>query len=286
MPFPHNTTDRPDAPLNPGQTEVNVTFEGLLVLRAQDTDDPQTKVCEIGVANAEIDHTFVIEVSVVGNGRLWNFGGPPGGPFEIRADDAASGVQAFMRDENPFNRSNAANDELDFRWVLDLKHLHPSSAVNDIKIRPSVQLNRGLLYASQVTPLPPAMEVFRTAGGQSLHSLRRIAFRLGARVVLGMTEKLRIIRNGLELYSIPRPPHEVPPGSSYLIKMSNLDISPPTAVPGDCSTGDFTRYYHVIDTISTPNQFDICFFTPPTPLFGTTDVPCMAVVTDGGWTET
>jgi hypothetical protein len=285
MPFPH-TTDRPDVPVSAGQTDIEITFEGLILLRSEDTSNPQIKICEVGVHHGEADHSLVIAISVVGGGNLWSRGGPLGSTLEMRADDAAQGVAAFIPDENPFNRSNASNDELDFRWALDLKQMHPTGSVQDGMIRPGVQLNRGILFTSAVTPRPPAMEVFRTGGGQQIHSLRRIAHQLGARVVLNDGEKLRLVRGGVELYSLPRPPHEVPPGSKYLISVSNSDEHPPTAVLGNCTAGDFRRYYHVVTNVTLPNQFEICFFCPPAMITATTDVPCMAVVQDGGWTET
>lgn len=196
---------------------VSVKFAGLLLLR------PNGTTCEVGVNRFTTTHEFQVTLVVQKPNRpptlIRLTTGPLTAPFKISADPVPlAGFSVFQTDSDPFNRSSSTNNELDYRWALNLRGKHPDADYNP-GAYPPVIINSGVLYTSTLTRegLEPQLN---KPPDQDL--LNRVAADLAVAIDLPCTGKVILDWSELgEAQHLELPRENDPEGTKYTISLMN-----------------------------------------------------------------
>jgi len=262
------TTTRPAT-----NARVTIKFAGLMLLKPGADNS-----CEIGIHRLSDTHSFQAMVIVSKPGRAPSLirllTGPLTGKFGISVTpEPRTRVQAFTPTTTPFDRSSAANDDLDFRWALDMRKMQESDVDFNAGARPVATLNTGILYTSNLTRRELNPELVR---GTVRRPLRRFSADLAAAVDLPDRSRLELSWDeGGEFreYRLPRRVDRDDPATTYTVVLLN---DPPitTAAAHD----ELAYYYEVLEhrgaSIAGGDQYRMSFTSGPT----TDEIPCMPVV--------
>ena len=270
MPFAPTTT-RPAT-----NASVTIKFAGLMLLKPGAGNS-----CEIGIHRLSDTHSFQAMVIVSKPGRAPSLirllTGPLTGPFGInvtRDPDPGTGVQAFT--PTPGFVRNENNDELDFRWALNMRDEQGSEVDFNDGARPVATLNTGILYASNLTRPELNPELVRGTFRKPLH---RFAADLAA--AIDLTDRGRLELSWDEggeprEFRLPRRVDRHEPETTYTVVLLN---DPPitTAAAHD----ELAYYYEVLEhrgvrgaSIAGGERFTMSFTSGPT----TDEIPCMPIV--------
>src|ERR1041384_441891 len=274
MAFPTTTTQ----PLT-AIAKVTVRFSGLLMLKP----DPVNH-CEIGINRFTRDHLFQIILIVRKPQRppslIRLVTGPLTRQFEITLRDSNTGlprntvVQAFTPIPGPFIRSNPGNNELDFRWALDLRETHAGIDFNDGAL-PVARLSVGTLYTTSLTSTSLNLELRQQPGTSPGIRLDRIAGDLAAAInTLPANTTLELTWDELgEPRKLSLPRRTDPPDTTYTISLLN---DPP--VMSSANHDELPLYYKVLQVggrlIPIGSRRLLHFTLPP----GTDEIPCMPII--------
>ena len=242
MPFP-------TIPIQPLTAIANVTvrFAGLMLLKPDGTPN---NGCEIGIHRFTSDHSFQIILIVRKPQRpptlIRLVTGALTRPFAINASNPGTGVQTFAPSPAAFVRNNPSNNELDFRWALDMGAMHAGVDFND-GARPVATLNAGVLYTPTLTrpSLNPQLEQGSPVRITPLH---RFAADLAAAINLRVDSTVDLTWDELgdeRNFTLPR--RFDPPGTTYTISLMN---DPPTM--GAASHEELSLYYKVLQVGNRP----------------------------------
>jgi hypothetical protein len=248
--------------------QITVRFAGLLLLRPDAENN-----CEVGIHRFNNDHTFQIMLIVRKPQRpptlIRLVTGALTRPFAIDVTpNPGTGVQAFAPTPAPFLRNAPNNNELDYRWALDLRTIHANADFND-GARPVATLNAGTLYTPTVTRLVLNPQLVQGLIRTPLH---RFSADLAAALPTGSTVELSWDELGEpRRVTLPRPLD--PQGTTYTISLIN---DPP--VFGAAAQDELDLYYRVLVDSGTPIPINkrcrIAYSPGPT----TDEIPCMPVV--------
>lgn len=239
MPFTPTTNPPSTNPL------VTVEFAGLMLL-----SPGADNTCNIGIHRWAPTHTFSVMLIVNKPSRpstlVRLIAGPLTGPLAIRLEPARTrgDFQVFAATTAPFDRFYPQNNELDYRWTVNLRERHPDADIND-GARPVVTLSTGVLYTPNLTArrLDPKL----TKGTVSI-SLNRIAANLAAAIQppTDIRVKLEWSEFGIP-QSVTLKRDEDPPGTIYTVSLIN---EPPiSSAPEHDELG---LYYRVLNIRGVP----------------------------------
>lgn len=254
---------------------VTVKFAGLMLLKSNANNG-----CDVGihrltggthgfqailVVNKPGDPPHKVRLTRLVRGPLTN-------TFAINVDpDPGTGVQAFAPTAKAFDRNSMGNNDLDFRWALNLRDLHEGADFND-GAHPVATLNAGTLFTPNLVHPGISAELKR---GRTNIPLPRFSADLGvainlpsgaSRVVLSWFDE-----SGEKKYFLPRRFDE--PGTKYTVVLLN---DPPTSnVP---SHDELDHYYKVLEVggelVPERERFKLEYTGDPT----TDEIPCMPVL--------
>jgi hypothetical protein len=236
--------------------------------------------CEIGIHRLSDTHSFQAMVIVNKPGRAPSLirllTGPLTGQFGINVTpEPSTRVRAFTPTTGSFDR-NARNDDLDFRWALDMREMQESDVDFNDGARPTATLNTGILYTSTLTNRELNPELVR---GSSREPLHRFSADLAAAVDLPDRSRLELSWDeGGEFreYRLPRRVDRDDPRTTYTVVLLN---DPPitTAAAHD----ELAYYYEVLEHrgvgIAAGSRYRMSFSSGPT----TDEIPCMPVIING-----
>jgi hypothetical protein len=251
--------------------KVTVKFAGLMLLKPNENNG-----CDIGIHRLSETHALQVILVVSKPDR------PPGlirlvtgaltQPFAINVNqDPNPGVKAFTRGPDPFDPNRAGNNELDFRWAINMRQLHEGADFND-GARPVATLNAGTLYTSNLTPTELTPEL---VNGTKRTPLPRFSADLAAAIDLpvGGTVELSWTVDGGERRSLNLPRRNDPARTTYTVTLLN---DPP--VVNALAHDELSQYYQVLEVagqmIPLEKQFRIAYNGDP----NTDEIPCMPVV--------
>ena len=265
MPFA-TTTTRPAT-----NARVTIKFAGLMLLKPGADNS-----CEIGIHRLSDTHSFQAMVIVSKPGRAPSLTrlltGPLTGGFAMNVTAPRTRVQAFTPTSTPFDRSARTNDDLDFRWALDMRKMQQTDVDFNAGARPIATLNTGILYTSNLTSRELNPELVRGTERKALH---RFSADLAAAVDLPDRSRLELSWDeGGEFreYRLPRRMDRDDPATTYTVVLLN---DPPitTAAAHD----ELAYYYEVLEhrglSIAGGDQYRMSFTSGPT----TDEIPCMPV---------
>lgn len=251
--------------------KVTVKFAGLMLLKPNENNG-----CDIGIHRLSETHALQVILVVSKPDR------PPSlvrlvtgaltEPFAIKVDqDPSPGVKAFTRGPEPFDRSSARNNELDFRWAINMQQLHQGVDF-DGGARPVATLNAGTLYTSNLTLTELTPELVNES---KRTPLPRFSADLAAAIDLpngGTVELSWSVEEGERLtLSLPR--RSDPARTTYTVTLLN---DPP--VVNALSHDELSQYYQVLEIagqrIPAENQYHIAYRGEP----NTDEIPCMPVI--------
>ncbi|HET6977046.1 MAG TPA: hypothetical protein VFI24_12035 [Pyrinomonadaceae bacterium] len=254
--------------------KVTVRFSGLILLKPGAGNH-----CEIGINRFSSDHAFQVILIVKKPQRpptlIRLVTGPLTRPFLINVTpDPHTGVQAFAPTSGTFVRSSTSNNDLDFRWALDLRESHPGIDFNDGAL-PGAKLNAGTLYTPTLTNTALNLELVQGAGTTPGVRLGRIAGDLAAAIsTLPPNTTVELTWDELgepRRLSLPRRFDLV--DTTYTIAFLN---DPPTM--SSALHDELGLYYKVLQIGGAPVPIAarrrLRFTPPPT----TDEIPCMPVV--------
>ena len=261
---------------------VTIKFAGLMLLKPGAGDS-----CEIGIHRLSETHSFQAMVIVSKPDRppslVRLLTGPLTGQLGINfipptASTATTapvpGVRAFIPTTTLFDRSSNGNDELDFRWALNMREIQGTDVDFNGDARPIAKLNTGILYTSSLSnkELNPQL----VKGAIPPRPLHRFSADLAAAINLPDRSHLEITwdEDGeTREYRLPRRVDRHEPRTTYTVVLLN---DPPitTAAAHD----EFAYYYEVLEhsgaSIRSDQQFRLEFISGPT----TDEIPCMPIV--------
>jgi hypothetical protein len=264
MPFTPTTNPPLTNPL------VTVEFAGLILL-----SPGADNTCDIGIHRWAPTHAFQVMLIVNKPNRpstlVRLIAGPLTGSLAIRLEPAPThgDFQVFAATTAPFDRFNPQNNELDYRWTINLRDRHPGADINE-GARPIVTLSTGLLYTPNLTArgLDPKL----TKGTVSI-SLNRIAADLAAAIQppTGGRVKLEWSEFGIS-HSLTLKRDEDPPGTTYTVSLIN---DPPIGSPTEHDELDL--YYRVLTLGGVPIPFPDRWHLEYADDEKTDEIPCMPV---------
>lgn len=233
--------------------------------------------CEIGIHRLSETHSFQAMVIVSKPNRAPSLirllTGPLTGPFGINSTAPGGGVRAFTTTSTPFVASNEDNDELDFRWALNMRDMQDSEVDFNAGAHPVATLNTGILYTSTLTRRELNAELVR---GTTRRRLHRFSADLAAAIDLPDRCWLELSWDeGGEFRELrlPRRVDRHEPETTYTVVLLN---DPPitTAAAHD----ELAYYYEVLEhhgvSIAADDRYTMSFTSGPT----TDEIPCMPVV--------
>lgn len=255
---------------------VTVKFAGQLLLRPNGTS-----MCDIGINRLAQKHDFHLMLIVNKPGlpatllRLTT--GPLTGPgaVTITKSPPGAGFKVFTKDAGTFDRANAANSTLDYRWTVDLQELHPGVDFNE-GARPLATLNDGVLYTSNLSRegLNPAL----VRPGER-KDLIRLASDFSAAMDLPAGAVLLMAWNEFgkpKTFSLPRPASIDPVGTRYTVVLLN---DPPAV--DDTPHDELDFYYRVLQIGSDPvpagQRWKLIFDIAPK----SDEIPCLPISLNG-----
>ena len=267
MPF-STTATTPDT-----NARVTVKFAGLMLLKPNASNG-----CDIGIHRRSDTHTLQVIVVVSRPDRpptlIRLVTGPLNQPFAINVTpDPGTGVRAFERGPEPFDRSSTRNSDLDFRWAIDMQEYHPGVDFND-GARPIATLNAGTLYTPNLTRVELSPELVRGTTRKQLH---RFSADLAAAIDLpGAMNRVELswrVESG-ERRTLNLPRRNDPRGTTYTVTFLN---DPP--VINAAAHDELAHYYDVLEVKGSEIPPDDRFSMAITLGDPTTDeIPCMPVV--------
>jgi len=265
MPF-STTTNAPAT-----NARVTVKFAGLMLLKPNGNNG-----CDIGIHRLSETHALQV-ILIVSKpdrppGLIRLVTGPLTQPFAINVTpDPGTGIKTFIRGPEPFDRSRTNNNELDFRWAINMQQLHEGADFNG-GARPVATLNAGTLYTSNLTLIELTPEL---VNGTTRTALPRFSADLAAAIdlpVAGTVELSWTVESGeRRTLSLPRP--NDPPRTTYTVTLLN---DPP--IVNALSHDELTQYYQVLEVagqrIPAEKQFRIAYNGDT----NTDEIPCMPVI--------
>ncbi len=269
MPFNTTTTH----PLT-AAAKVTVEFKGLLLLKPDGNNG-----CEIGIHRFSSTHMFQVILIVRKPERAPTLvrlvTGPLTRPFAINVTPPpCMGVQAFAPTPEPFDRSNPnrTNNNLDFRWAINMRTPHPNADFND-GAHPVATMNAGILYTPTLsrTSLDPRLVPAPTTADTPQIRLRRFSANLAAAICLPADGQVDLSWEESGELKLPRPSD--PEETTYTISLLN---EPPAF--GLSSHDELDLYYSVLQVNGEPilaprYHLDLNLGNP-----STDEIPCMPIV--------
>jgi hypothetical protein len=210
------TTTRPST-----SSKVTIKFVGLMLLKPG-----AGNTCEIGIHRLSDTHSFQAMVIVNKPCRTPSLirlvTGPLTGPFAINVTpDPGTGVQAFTSTSTAFDRANYRNNNLDFRWALNLQQEQGITMDFNNGARPSATLNAGVLYTPSLVGEELNTELVR---GTTRKRLNRLSADLAAAINLpeGGRVELTWDEDGEPReYRLPRRVDRHEPETTYTVLLLN-----------------------------------------------------------------
>ena len=265
--MPFSTTDvkpRSDA-------KVTVTFAGLMLLRPAPDN-----TLEVGIHRFTRTHLFQVMLVVNKPNQpprlIRLLTGPLTSDFEMIVDPApATGIQGFAPKSN-FDRNDAENDPLDYRWAVNLRSYdgHAQVDFND-GAKPIVKLNAGVLYTPNLTR-PDLNMVLVSATAEE--PVKAVAADLAAAIELPEGTMLRLKWSEMgdpQTEDLPR--QGDPEGTTYTVALLN---DPPLSTPA--AHDELELYYKVLETpegeIEQERRHRLEVLTP----HKTDEIPCLPVI--------
>lgn len=266
--MPFNTTT--NAPAT--NAKVTVKFAGLMLLKPNENNGG----CDIGIHRLSETHALQVILVVSKPDRpptlIRLVSGALTQPFAINVTpDPGTGVRTFARGPEPFDRSSTRNNELDFRWAINMQQLHEGADFNG-GARPVATLNAGTLYTSNLTLVELTPEL---VNGTKRTSLPRFAADLAAAIDLPVAGTVELSWNvdGGERRVLSLPRRNDPPRTTYTVTLLN---DPP--VVNAFAHDELSQYYQVLEVAGQPipadQQYRIAYNGDP----NTDEIPCMPVV--------
>jgi hypothetical protein len=227
--MPFSTTNVPPTL----DSRITIEFAGQLLLNAAYDDTANSTSCEIGVNRFSELHNLQVTLVVQKPDRpptlIPLLRGPLVENFLIRQDpDPGVGdFKVFAPTPDPFIRTAAANnDDLDYRWALNMQSLLHPNIKRTFGAEPIIRLNTGVLYAPNITDQSLNPTLFRY--GSMDIPLYKVAADLAASIVL-------------------------PAQNSLFLQWSDLGRERHMYLPRD---GDDPRTKYTVSFINDPGNFD------------------------------
>ena len=273
MPF-ETTANVP--PVNP---KVTVVFSGLLVFRPGAAEN----TCEVGVHRFSNNHVTQLLLLVNKPGKppmpIPLLRGPLTSDFSINLKTGANPVPAdftvFAASPEPFERNNAANSELDYRWAVNFKHpdIHPNANIN-VGAQPFIKLTTGVLFTPHLTRNGLGPRLMRPAGTVELH---RIAANMAVAINPAAGTNVSLSWSDLgesRSRTLPRPIDAAEPNTTYTL----LVINDPPSLSEEFHD-EMGLYYKVLEDRDTHIAFAVndqfIFDCGSIPGSKTDEVPCL-----------
>ena len=265
--MPFSTTS--NAPAT--NAKVTVKFAGLMLLKPNENNG-----CDIGIHRLSDTHALQVILVVSKPDRPPSLvrlvAGALTEPFAINVTpDPRTGVKVFARGPEPFDRNRQNNNELDFRWAINMQQLHEGADFN-YGARPVATLNTGTLYTSTLTLTELTPEL---VNGTTRTALPRFSADLAAAIELQGADTVElswVVESGeRRTLDLPRP--KDPPRTTYTVMLLN---DPP--VVDALAHDELSQYYQVLEVAGQPipkeKRFRIAYNGNP----NTDEIPCMPVV--------
>lgn len=212
------------AAVPPTNPRVTIGFSGLMVFKPG-----ANNTCEVGVHRFSNNHGFRAVLIVRKPNRpaivMPLLTGLPTAPFFIRhlPEPVAGNFRVFAPTADPFNRAAANNNELDYRWAVNLRSIHPNATINS-GAPPLVILKTGILYTSNLTRelLDPKLVPHPEARGISDIPLNRLAANMAASIIMPGGSSVQITWGDLgDKVDLLLPRTGDPPNTTYTIFFTN-----------------------------------------------------------------
>lgn len=206
-------------PMNP---KVTIAFAGLMVLRPG-----ANNTCEVGIHRFNTSHEFRVTLIVRKPNRpptlISLVKGPLEAPFEISLhpdpNPLMGDFSVFAPTPEPFVRNAQASHQLDSRWAVNVRELHPLAELNE-GAQPFVRLRTGILYTPNLTleGISPTFE----RRGSSPREMHRIASNLAAAIITSETKRVRLAwRDFGTLVQLQLPRENDPENTTYTVALTN-----------------------------------------------------------------
>ena len=218
---------------------VTMEFAGQMLL-----SPGADNTCNIGVNRWTLTHTFQVMLIVNKPNRpstlVRLIAGPLTGALTIRLEPAPThgDFKVFAATPDPFDRFDIHNNELDYRWRINLRERHPGADIND-GARPLVTLSTGVLFTPNLTPLwlKP-----RLTKDTVTISLNRIAADLAAAIQPPANTGVKLDWSEFGVpQSLTLPRRYDPPYTTYTVSLINEP--PMSSVP---EHNELDLYYRVL----------------------------------------
>jgi hypothetical protein len=184
-------------PTNP---RVTIAFSGLMVVRSG-----ANNTCEVGMHRFNTSHECRVTLIVRKPNRPATLVPLVKGPFEgpvtisreLAPDPLMGDFAVFAPTTDPFIRDAATNHELDYRWAVGLREIHPDFDLDlNEGAQPLVTLKTGILYTANLTKdglnpqLETAVKPEPPEQPPPAIPLHKIASNLAAAIILRGADKL------------------------------------------------------------------------------------------------
>lgn len=254
---------------------VTVEFAGQMLLSSGAGNS-----CNIGINHWTLTHMFQVMLIVNKPNRpstlVRLIAGPLTGALAIRLEPAPmqDDFQVFAATTAAFDRFDSNNNELDYRWRINLRERHPNADIND-GARPLVTLSTGVLYTPNLTRL--GLNPRLTKRDVTI-SLNRIAGDLAAAIQPPANTSVKLEWSE---FGVPRsltlPRRYDPPNTIYTVSLIN---EPPMYSAPEHNELDL--YYRVLAqggvSIPYPDRWRLEYDYAEK----TDEIPCMPVTLEDG----
>lgn len=260
-------------PTNP---RVTIGFSGLMVLRPG-----ANNTCEVGIHRFNNSHECRVTLIVRKPDRPATLvpllKGPLERPFSIRLNPdpnpAGGDFKVFAPTPDPFVRNVPNNHPLDYRWAVNLRHIHPLANLND-GVQPLVTLKTGILYTPNLT-LPALSPKLRRPASPDI-ALERIASNLAAAIITPVNSRVELSWRDLgNQVSFGLPRDNDPPNTTYNVSFTNE----PPSLAADVHD-EMLLYYRILEEngvrIQSNQQFSLQYSTQPGTR--TDEIPCLSLI--------
>lgn len=260
----------------PTRPKVTIAFAGLMVLRPG-----ANNTCEVGIHRFNTSHETRVTLIVQRPNRpptlLSLLQGPLQAPFEISLhpdpNPLMGDFSVFAPTPEPFVRNARTNHELDHRWSVNVRELHPRLELN-AGAQPFVILRTGILYTPSLTLEGLSPKFVRRGSPPREIELHRIASNLAAAIITPDTKQVRLTwRDFGDLVQLELPRISDPGNTCYTVMFSNE----PTKLKPE-PHDEMMLYYRILDDSGVGVGVDqrlTLTYTSEDPV--TDEVPCLSL---------
>jgi len=208
----------------PTRPKVTIAFAGLMVLRPG-----ANNTCEVGIHRFNTSHetraTLIVQRPNRPPTLVSLLQGPLEAPFEISLNPDPNPLMGdfcvFAPSCDPFVRNAGTNHELDYRWSVNVRDLHPRLELNN-GAQPFVTLKTGILYTSSLTIDGLSPRFIRRGSPAREIELHRIASSLAAAIITPDTHEVRLRwRDFGAVLELELPRRNDPVNTCYTVMFSN-----------------------------------------------------------------